>query len=170
MDEKELIKLSLQGDEKAFSSLMLLHQEMVFRHCLSIVKDEEIAQDLKQEAFLHAYQHLNTFRMEAKFSTWIWRIAHNLCLNYLKKRRLTELPYKEELLSEPPARKEIDPEMMQKIHEGLNTLAQEHRIVFEMYELQGMPQKQIAAQLNVPYGTVRSRLHYARKKLRDFLK
>ena len=65
---------------------------------------------------------------------------------------------------------EIDEELMQRIQAGLATLSPRHRIVFEMYDLKHIPQKQIAAKLNIPHGTVRSRLHYARKKMRQFMK
>jgi RNA polymerase sigma-70 factor, ECF subfamily len=170
MDERELIQKSLEGEEGAFDILVEQNWPSVYRHCLRIVKDEESAQDLAQETFLHAFQHLPSFRREASFSTWIWRIAHNLSLNYLKKRRYSEQELKEELL--PPkffAQKEIDEELMLKIQRAMESLSPKFRLVFEMYDLKHIPQKEIAVKLGIPHGTVRSRLFYARKKIREFL-
>lgn len=165
MQEKELIKLSLEGDEKAFEELIVPYKGELLRHCFSIVHDEEIAQDLTQETLLKVYQHLQDFRSEARFSTWLWRIAHNLSLNYLKKHPPLESEFKEELFV-PEKRSEVDEELLEKAREALATLPFKHRIVFEMYFQQKIPQKEIAAKLGIPHGTVRSRLHYARKKLK----
>lgn len=170
MDERELIQKSLQGEETAFAQLVEQNQHLVFLHCLKIVKDEEIAQDLTQETFLHAFQHLDHFRMEARFSTWLWKIAHNLSLNYLRKHTHQEKEYKEELL--PPTfleKHEEDEELMLAIRQAMEQLPEKQRIVFDMYDLQQLPQKEIAARLGISYGTVRSRLFYARKKIRQLL-
>jgi|ERR1700733_9595853 len=171
MNERELITKSLKGEGEAFDVLVLQNRPAVYRHCLSMVKDEEIAEDLTQETFVHAFQHLNTFRMEAHFSTWLWRIAHNLTLNYLKKQRPIELEFREELL--PPKllkKEEVNEELMPSIQAAMQHLGPKHRIVLEMYDLQHIPQKRIAAILCISEGTVRSRLHYARKKIREFLR
>lgn len=172
MDEKTLIQKSLAGEEKAFEILFSENREAVYRHCLGVVKDEEIAQDLTQETFLHAFQHLSSFQRKARFSTWLWRIAHNLALSYLKKHRHIEQEFLEELL--PPNRlleKEagVDEALMQKIQEGIATLPPKQRIVFKMYVLKHIPQKEIAARLGISHGTVRSRLHYARKKIKSHI-
>jgi RNA polymerase sigma-70 factor (ECF subfamily) len=170
MDEKELIQKCLQGDDSAFETLVQQNKMAVFHHCLKIVRDEEIAQDLMQEAFVHAYQHLESFRMEARFSTWLWRIAHNLSLNYLRKKHAFEQEYKEEILHPKLfVKEEVDEEFLLKIQQALAILPEKQRIVFEMYDLQHIPQKEIAAQLGISPGTVRSRLHYARQRLKKFL-
>lgn len=170
MEEKDLIQRCLKGEEGAFETLVQQNRSNVYRHCLQIVKDEEIAEDLTQETFLRAFQRLQTFRMEARFSTWLWRIAHNLSLNYLKQHPKVEQEFKEELFVPKFIEKEeVDEELMERIHQALEKLSPKHRIVFEMYDLKHIPQKQIAAELNISHGTVRSRLHYARKKIREFL-
>ncbi|MFZ0566255.1 MAG: RNA polymerase sigma factor [Chlamydiales bacterium] len=170
MKEKELINRSLQGEEKAFEQLVHQNEGKIYRACLSLVRDEEVARDLTQETFLRAHQHLADFRGEARFYTWIWRIAHNLSLNYLRKQKTLEIPLQEErFMLARTQDQEIDEEFMRQIQEGLATLSPKHRIIFEMYDLEQIPQKQIAAMLKIPCGTVRSRLHYARKKMRRFL-
>lgn len=169
MNERELVEQSKKGDEDAFSALIGTYQPRVFRHCLKVVHDEEIAQDLTQETFLHAYHHLGTFRMEASFYTWLYRIAHNLSLNYLKKKGAhPETEFKEEMSSGVVVKEEeeLDP----RIQEAVQTLAPKHRVVFELYDLQRVPQKEIAAQLDISHGTVRSRLYYARRKIREYIK
>jgi RNA polymerase sigma-70 factor, ECF subfamily len=170
MDERELIRKSLKGEEGAFDLLVQQNQAKVYRHCLGIVKDEEIAQDLTQETFVHAFQHLPSFRMEARFSTWLWRIAHNLSLNYLKRHRHYEQEFKEELLLPKFLKKEeVNDELMLKIQQAMQHLSPKQLIVFEMYDLRHIPQKEIAASLGISLGTVRSRLFYARKKIKRFL-
>ncbi|NGX62170.1 MAG: ECF RNA polymerase sigma factor SigW [Chlamydiae bacterium] len=162
MDEKKIIERCLEGDEEAFSLLVQENRSGVVRHCLGIVKDEEIAEDLTQETFLHAFSHLTTFRQEAKFSTWLWRIAHNLSLNYLKKKKKGELPLIEEQIAE--RHKGCPPELFEEIE---HLLPEKHRLVFSLYYQEGLPQKEIAKLLGIPYGTVRSRLHYARNTLQS---
>jgi RNA polymerase sigma-70 factor, ECF subfamily len=170
MDERELIQKSQQGDEEAFAQLMYAHQGMILRHCLSLVHDQEIAEDLTQEAFVQAYRHLARFRMEAHFSTWVWRIAHNLALNYLKKHRVIEQEFQEGILHPHSLSEEgVTEEYMSKIRAAMERLPAKHRVVFEMFALKRIPQKQIAATLGLACGTVRSRLHYARKKIKKFL-
>ena len=97
MDDQELIKQTLEGKTEAFDLLVQEHWQTVYKQCLGIVKDEEIAQDLAQESFLQAFEHLDTFRMQARFSTWIWRIAHNRALNFLKKQHPIEYEFNEEI-------------------------------------------------------------------------
>jgi len=133
------------------------------------VKDEEWAEDLTQETFLHAFSHLSTFKEEARFSTWIWRIAHNLCLNHLKKRRVQEEEFVEQAHAAHTSQVEEDG-LEGHIRHLLPQLSLEQRQVFEMYDLQRIPQKEIAVRLGIPYGTVRSRLYYARHHLRNLLK
>jgi RNA polymerase sigma-70 factor (ECF subfamily) len=170
-NEKVLIQKTLQGDERAFEELIRQNQLIIFRHCLSIVKDEEAAKDLSQETFLHAFQNISSFRMEARFSTWLWRIAHNLSLNYLKKQRPLEQQFRDELLlyNKDTNPKDINTETIWRIREATKQLSNKHRIVFEKYHFEKIPQKQIAAQLGITYGTVRSRLFYARKKIKKLL-
>jgi len=168
MQEKELIEKCKKGDEEAFSTLMHLHEGKIFQVCLQIIKDEEIAQDLTQEAFVHAFQHLDSFKMHSTFYTWLYRIAKNLSLNLLRKKHLQEQELKEELTSAPVPQEEE--ELSQRMQEALEQLPLKQRLVFELFDLQKVPQKEIAAQLNISPGTVRSRLFYARRKMRRLLK
>ncbi|MFN0065919.1 MAG: RNA polymerase sigma factor [Chlamydiales bacterium] len=164
MDEEKLIRKSREGDEAAFGELVTSCREKIMRHCASIVHDEEAAQDLVQETFLRAYTHLNTFAARSSFYTWVWRIAHNLSLNYVKKNR------NEELFDENIGKSaQLSTEMYDEV---LALLPPKQRVVFALYYIENLSQKEIGERLNIPYGTVRSRLHYAREKLaslRDFI-
>ncbi len=168
MNEDELLNKSLEGDKGAMDLLVREHWDRVYHHCLCIVHDESMAEDLAQETFIHAFDHLASFQRRARFSTWVWRIAHNLSINYLKKKHRTELPLIEEIL---PSHETLEEkEFYLQVEEALKTLDEKHRIVFELYDLKHIPQKEIATQLDIPHGTVRSRLHYARLQVREYFK
>lgn len=171
MDENEWIQRSQQGDEEAFTALVHCYQDKIYHQCLYLIKDEELAQDLTQETFLHAFQHLATFRKESSFYTWLYRIARNLCLNFLRKRKHLEQELKEETIAAVEYQEEhpIDEAFQAALQEAIERLPPKQRVVFELFDLQKLPHKEIAAQLNVSTGTVRSRLYYARKKIREFL-
>ncbi len=157
MQERELIKKSIAGDKEAMDRLVKLHWERVYRHCLKILGDVELAEDAAQESFVKAFEHLENFQKRATFSTWIWRIAHNTSLNILRKERRADLPLQEELLAAPSSTDWGD---------LLDQLDEKHRRVFELFVIEKMPQKEIAKLLKIPHGTVRSRVHYARLKLK----
>lgn len=158
MDEKELIDKTLEGDEKAFEQLVKNHRDQIFHHCLDIVKQSAAAEDIVQEAFIHAYQHLKNFNRRSSFYTWLFRIAHNLALNYLKKEsRRHEI---EEKMDVAPS---IDRAQFKEL---LPLLPYKQRIVFEMYYIDQLTQKEIGKKLGIAHGTVRSRLHYARAYLK----
>lgn len=168
MDEEVLIEKSIEGNVEAMDVLVRMHWDRVYRHCLRLVHDEKIAEDMAQETFLHAFQHLSSFQRKARFSTWVWRIAHNLSLNYLKKQERRETSLKEEILS--TKENSQDREFIHQVEEAMKTLDEEHRIIFQLYDIEHIPQKEIAARLEIPHGTVRSRLHYARLKVRQYFK
>ena len=166
MQEKELVLKARAGDEEAFASLVSLYRAKIFQHCLGIVKDEELAEDLVQETFIHAFTHLDTFRMQSTFYTWVYRIAHNLSLNFLKKdKRGRERELKEEIFVTELKEEVEDDQFNEALQEALKTLPSKQRIVFEMFYLEHIPHKEIAARLDIPPGTVRSRLFNARKNL-----
>lgn len=168
MNENELIQRSLEGNKEAMDLLVRDNWDRVFHHCLRLVQDEDIAKDLTQETFLKAFNNLSSFEGRSRFSTWIWKIAHNLTLSYLKKGKIKTEPIKEELVPNKVA-EEKDP-FMPLLQEAITILDEKHRVIFEMYDLEHIPQKEIAAKLEIPHGTVRSRLHYARQQIREYFK
>jgi RNA polymerase sigma-70 factor, ECF subfamily len=170
MTEKEWIRKCKEGDEEAFEKLMGMYQQRIFFVCLKIVKDEGIAQDMKQETFVHAYQHLHSFRGDSKFYTWIYTIAKNLCLNYLRNTHRT-VEFNENILYVPTSETSGDSEADNALlKQAINQLPKKQREVVELFEYQKIPTKIIAERLKIPEGTVRSRLHYARKRMKNILK
>lgn len=167
--EQLLIAKSLAGEEGAFDQLVQMHQRAVFHHCLSVVKDLSSAEDLTQETFVKAYQHLSLFRQQARFSTWLWRIAHNLCLNYIKKQHPTEEFVESRFIPTETTEKK-DSELLLNLEKGMEHLPEKQRIVFEMYMKKKMRQKEIAQELGLPEGTIRSRIYYAKKNMRKYIK
>lgn len=161
--EKELIARSLAGDEEAFATLFNQHRKQVYHQCLRMVADQEIAEDLTQETFVKAYRHLAEFRKQARFSTWLYTIARREALNFLKKQ-------KQEVLFDETASEGVADTlpMGDAVEKGLSLLTEKQREVFRLFEMEGLSVKEIAAKLGIPSGTVRSRLFYARQRLRNF--
>ena len=182
--EALLIDNLREGDESALAPLVEKYKRMVHRLALQITKNHEDANDVMQETFIKVYQSIHTFRQEAAFETWIYRITVNEALNFVKRRerrRETPLSTTEESEYDPSVRQkaemENDPqvnaekaELRHWVTKAVNSLSLKHRIVVVLHELEGLTHAEIASILNCSEGTVRSRLHYARKQLRSLLK
>ena len=182
--EALLIDNLREGDETALAPLVEKYKRMVHRLALQITKNHEDANDVMQETFIKVYQSIHTFRQEAAFETWIYRIAVNEALNFVKRReRRRESPLSTTEISEydPSIRQKAemanDPqinaektELRHWVTKAVNSLSLKHRIVVILHELEGLTHAEIASILNCSEGTVRSRLHYARKQLRSLLK
>lgn len=182
--EALLIDHLREGDETALAPLVDKYKRMVHRLALQITKNYEDANDVMQETFIKVYQSIHTFRQEAAFETWVYRIAVNEALNFVKRReRRRESPlcttdeseydpsvrYKAELANDPQINAEKT-ELRHWVTKAVNSLSLKHRIVVILHELEGLTHAEIASILNCSEGTVRSRLHYARKQLRTLLK
>jgi len=181
-EETELILKSQQCNEAAFSELMRRYRRKVLTLCTQIINDRGIAEDVVQETFISAYRHLKSFKMNARFYTWLYRIAVNLSINAIRKQQsqkakttLTDFAYTTEsgrnlLETQHLPSEELE---LQEIHdlieEGLRTLTHQQSEVIRLYDLEGLSHQEIATRLKIRAGTVRSRLHYARRKMRRFL-
>jgi RNA polymerase sigma-70 factor, ECF subfamily len=178
--DRELVDRVLAGDREGFSSLVLRHQKMVLNFMYRMVGERAFAEDLTQEVFLKAYEALPRFRGEAAFPTWLYRIAHNHCLNALK-RKGREIPVTA-LAKDPadgnPLTRSPDPaapadELLERrelhavVQAKLAELTPEHRAVLVLRDIQGLSYDEIAVALNLEGGTVRSRIHRARMELKE---
>ena len=182
--EALLIDNLREGDETALAPLVEKYKRMVHRLAMQITKNHEDANDVMQETFIKVYQSIHTFRQEAAFETWVYRIAVNEALNFVKRRkrrRESPLSTTEESEYDPSvlhrAEIENDPqinaekaELRHWVTKAVNSLSLKHRIVVILHELEGLTHTEIACIINCSEGTVRSRLHYARKQLRSLLK
>ena len=179
-DDNRLIDECRQGNAAAFGELVARHQDRLFHTVLRLVDNAEDARDVVQVAFLHAYQSLQSFKGDALFFTWLYRIAVNTAISMRRKQRpmLRIHPGGEEEAGLDPA----DPteanrpghalemaEEERRVHAALQKLSTEHRAVLVMKDMEGMKYEEMADVLGVPIGTIRSRLHRARLEIRDLL-
>jgi RNA polymerase sigma-70 factor (ECF subfamily) len=180
-DENSLIAACRAGRTEAFGVLVQRYQDRLYPTMLRLTGSADDALDLLQDAFLRAFEKLDRFQGESSFYTWVYRIAVNLALSGRRRRRVTarlgigggrgELldPQDDSSLSDPTLPLERA-ERDDLIQSALNSLADDHRAVVVMKEFDGLRYEEIAAILNVPVGTVRSRLHRARLDLRERLR
>lgn len=188
-----LIEDFLEGDMAALEALVEKYKRMVYRVAIKITKNHEDANDVVQETFLKVYKSLNKFKMESSFETWLYQIVVNLSLNTVKKRKRRNkrelpfnavyessetddsIPYEECVVdqlksqkNEPHIRVERK-ELKQAVTQAVDSLSPKQRIVVILHEFEGLKHSEIASILGCSVGTVRSRLHYARQRLRELL-
>jgi RNA polymerase sigma-70 factor, ECF subfamily len=177
-DDRQLIAACLQGRSAAFGDLVCRYQDRLYNTVFRLLDNQEDARDVVQEAFLSAYQSLRSFKGDSLFFTWLYRIAVNTAISYKRKQRV--LPRLQSGPGGPPevadASDSIRPEKSlemaedeKRVHEALMRLSLEHRAVLIMKDMEGQKYEDIAVALQVPIGTVRSRLHRARLELRSIL-
>ncbi len=179
----EKVRASQAGDHEAFDFLIDKYKDVVYAVAYRFAHDQDLAMDLAQDTFIRAYKGIKSFKGRSSFSTWLYRIAMNTCIDYTRKhsRSVASQAVPEEVAeyadSEPigrkpdrgPARRVLTRELGEQIQRAVDALPEYHRSVFVLYEIEGMSYKEIADVVGCSIGTVMSRLHYARKKLRVML-
>jgi RNA polymerase sigma-70 factor (ECF subfamily) len=177
-EDRELISACLEGRTECFAELVRRYQDRLYNAVFRMLGSAEDAQDVVQEAFVNAYQALGSFKGEARFFTWLYRIAMNQAISWKRKRRVTaRLELRHEENSQPldqsvgsqPAEALERAEEEEQLQRALARLSMEHRVVLVLKEIEGLKYEEIAEALRVPIGTVRSRLHRARVELREVL-
>jgi RNA polymerase sigma-70 factor (ECF subfamily) len=178
-DDHRLIAQCLGGDTAAFGELVPRYQDRLYNTVYRLVDNAEDALDVVQEAFLNAYQSLGSFKGDALFFTWLYRIAANIAISLRRKKRvLARIANRNgDAALEPPDPLEMSrpghaleqAEEGQKLHRALARLSAEHRAVLVMKELEEQKYEDMAETLRLPIGTIRSRLHRARLELRELL-
>ncbi len=179
-DDLRLINACLEGDTAAFGVLVRRHQERLYHTVYRLVENAEDAQDVVQEAFLHAYQSLDSFKGDSLFFTWLYRIAVNTAISLKRKKRVVlsiDGVRGNESGTDPPDPSELtrpdynleQQEQQRRIQRALARLSPEHRAVLVMKDMEGQKYETMAELLGVPIGTIRSRLHRARLELRELL-
>ena len=182
MTEEEWIKRAAQGDQDAFAQLLELHQGKVYGLTLRLTGSPEDAAELTQETFFNAWRGLPNFHGESKFSTWLYRLATNAAIDFLrreKRRRgmtLTPLSGEDDHRAPDIPDRGLSPqdelerrELRQAIERGLEKLSDEHRQVLVLREFNGLSYGEIAQILGIEEGTVKSRIARARLALRKIL-
>jgi RNA polymerase sigma-70 factor (ECF subfamily) len=179
----DLVDRVLAGDVAAYDGLVLKYKERLYGVLYNMTSNHEDANDLSMESFNKAFRALGTFRKNSSFYTWIYRIALNQAINFLRKRRrrykdlsLNDLDMDESRIPELQDASAIGgdrsaelAELQKKLNESLQKLSEDHRAVVVLYDIDGMSHSDIARIMNCSEGTVRSRLHYAHQKLQKML-
>jgi RNA polymerase sigma-70 factor, ECF subfamily len=175
-DETELVKASLDGDKKAFGEIVSRYQKMVARTVKGMLGDSLFAEDVGQEVFIKLFYSLQDFRGEAKLSTYIQKIAVNLTLNEIKRRKRFFSMFSQKGNNEMYELEvaDIDTEERKEaseiVNKALMAMDPKFRIIVTMRMLQGYSTKETAEILDLPLGTVLSRLSRAQEQLRNILK
>lgn len=174
-DDSELVKASTAGDKLAFGEIMERYRRMVARTVKGMLGDSVYAEDIGQEVFIKLYHSLHEFRGEAKLSTYIQKIAVNLTLNEIKRRKRFFSMFSQKGNSEMYEFEVADYESEEKrdanelVNKALMSLDPKFRIIVSMRMLQGYSTKETAEILNLPLGTVLSRLSRAQEQLKEIL-
>lgn len=183
MLEGDLVNRARRGDLAAYDELVKRYQERIYATIYHMTSNHEDANDLAQDSFIKAYQALKSFRGGSSFYTWIYRIAVNKTINFLKQRKnkhhfsLNDLDFNTEhnpdlvaLISHKTPHREVGlMELQKKLNEALMRLSEPHRMVVVLHDVQGQSHDEIAAIMDCNIGTVRSRLFYARQQLQRYL-
>src|ERR1700722_15014431 len=181
--EGDLVQRARNGDLSAYDELVKRYQERIYATIYHMTSNHEDANDLAQDAFIKAYQALKSFKGGSSFYTWVYRIAVNKTINFLKQRKnrvqisLNDLDFNAEhdpdlvaLISDKTPRRDLNlAELQEKLNAALQKLSEHHRLVVTLHDIQGLSHEEIATIMDCNIGTVGSRLFYARQQLQAYL-
>ncbi len=181
---RRLVKRAQDGDAAAFEELVEAYKAKIYNYVLRMLGQAETAEDVAQETFIKAYSSLGSFRGASSFQTWLYRIASNLAIDTMRRRKYRQASYS---LDEPldvsggqverdiedgtagPERQLESAQLQRRVSEAILELSPKLRTVVVLYELQGLSYEEIAAIVGAPLGTVKSRLFNAREHLKKML-
>ena len=181
--DQHLVKRAQGGDLEAYDELIRRYQERIYATIYHMTANHEDANDLAQETFIKAYQALKSFKGDSSFFTWVYRIAVNKTINFLKQRKnkthmsLNDLDFNAEhdpdlvaLVSDKTPRRDVNLiELQEKLNGAMQKLSEIHRLVVTLHDVQGLSHEAISKIMDCNTGTVRSRLFYARQQLQAYL-
>ncbi|HEX7860418.1 MAG TPA: sigma-70 family RNA polymerase sigma factor [Verrucomicrobiae bacterium] len=180
--DEELVKSAQSGDMAAFEELVARHRDKIYARAFSMLRNEEEATDLSQEAWVKGWQRLVQFQGDSSFATWMTRIVINLCLDQLRKNKRVRSESIDEMnedtggverqlpvITPNPTEGLERSELRARIDKALGQLSYEHRTVLVLHEFEDLEYKLIAKKMGCSIGTVMSRLFYARRKMASLL-
>ena len=181
MQDDSLIRRAAAQDAAAFEQLMLLHQKPVYNICYRMAGNAEDALDLSQEVFLKAYRNIGNFDERSQFSTWIYRITANTCIDEMRKRKGRQSFSLEEELEgeegsmqrqvadagETPEESMLREEQKSEVLQALESLSPEHKVAVILRDIKGLSYEEIAEILELTLGTVKSRISRGRNQLKQ---
>jgi RNA polymerase sigma-70 factor (ECF subfamily) len=182
-DDAALVNAARKGDMHAYDQLIQRYQERIYATIYHMTSNHEDANDLAQETFIKAYSALKSFKGDSSFYTWVYRIAVNKTINFLKQRKnkislsLNDLDYQVEndpdlvaFVSDKTPRRDVAlTELQEKLNTAMQKLSEPHRMAVTLHDVQGLSHEEIAEIMDCNVGTVRSRLFYARQQLQAYL-
>lgn len=178
-----LVQRAQNGDYTAYDELVRRYQERVYATVYHMTSNHEDAGDLTQETFIKGFTALKSFKGDSSFYTWVYRIAVNKTINFIKQRKnrthlsLNDMDFNAEnhpdmvdLVSEKTPRRDAGlNELQEKLNDAMQKLSPMHRLVVTLHDVQGLPHEEIATIMDCNIGTVRSRLFYARQQMQAYL-
>ncbi|MCK4656684.1 MAG: sigma-70 family RNA polymerase sigma factor [candidate division Zixibacteria bacterium] len=181
--DDQLIASALQGDQKAYEALLARHNKAIFHVVMKIVRNREEAQDLVQETFMKAFNALASYRSEYRFSTWLYKIAANCAIDFIRKKRIEALSLDKPIETKDgrvefevpdsswnPEQDLVRKQKLKSIEEAIDSLPDKYREVIIYRHKDDKPYEEIADILKVPVGTVKARIFRARELLKKKLK
>ncbi|MDI3481857.1 MAG: hypothetical protein PWQ97_1512 [Tepidanaerobacteraceae bacterium] len=178
-EEKELIRLARMGDVRAFEKLIAGYEKKVYNTVYRFFGNTEDAKDITQEIFIKLFTSLKLFREGSSFSTWLYRIAVNTCIDFSRRKKEDLLPLQEELddcgmrigeYENPPEACAEHKELKKAIEGAIQTLPEDQRICLILRDIQGFSYMEISSILNCSQGTIKSRISRGRRALRELLR
>ncbi|KIL51785.1 RNA polymerase sigma factor SigW [Jeotgalibacillus soli] len=180
---KKRIKQVLKGDQNAFGEIVEIYKDKVFHVCFRMLGNRQEAEDISQDAFIRAYINIHTFDIDRKFSTWLYRIATNLCIDRIRKKKpdyyldaevtgtegltmYSQIPVDERL----PEEEVESMELQDTIQKEISKLPDKYRSVIVLKYIEELSLKEISEILDLPLGTVKTRIHRGREALRKQLR
>jgi len=181
-EDPQLVRLAQKGDSEAFEELVARHRDKIYARAYTMMRNEEEALDLSQEAWIKAWQRLVQFQGDSSFATWMTRIVINLCLDQLRRQKRMRSESVDEMNEESGGvERQMEPviinpterlergELRKRIDAALEKLSHEHRTVLVLHEFEEMEYKEIARTMGCSIGTIMSRLFYARRRMAGLL-
>jgi len=181
--DHQLIKDALAGNQKAFERLRKKYENIIVSLVNRMIHNKDEVDDLVQETFIKAFQSLPSFRAEYAFSTWLYRIASNNCIDYLRKKKLQTLSIDKQVESEEsdysielpdtsmvPDRQMMDAQRREMINKAIESLPQKYRDVIRLRHMEELEYDEIAKKLRIPLGTVKAHLFRARELLYRYMR
>ncbi len=183
MNDKEVIKSVVEGNTQKYEKIVKKYQNRIISYIYNMIKDYQTAEDLTQEVFMKVYDALEKYNPDYKFSTWLYSIASNHTIDFIRKRSIDTTSLDEPLetkngkLYSDPESDKLSPrdelrgrEVGERLEEGMNQLKLKYREMLVLRHLNGLSYKEIAEVKDLPLGTVKTRIHRAREQLKENIK
>jgi RNA polymerase sigma factor (sigma-70 family) len=181
-EDIQLVARARSGDERAFRSLLHKYERAVFSICLRMVRNRDEAGDLSQESFIKVFHSLDRYNPEFAFSSWLFKITSNLCIDHLRKRRIDTFGMDDPIDGEKgeiqrqyvapdptPEETYVRGEKMKRVEKAIAALPEHYRIMLILRHQEDLSYEEIAETLEIPLGTVKARIHRAREMLKGLL-